>query len=509
MKNKVLNEFKEWLNVQENITTEYDKIAGAYIRVSTDKQTELSPVSQLKEIWKYCQNNKIKLNLEYIYIEEEGISGKNAKKRDEFQRMISDVKSDNKPFDILVLWKFSRFARNQEESIVYKSILKRKHNINVISVSEPLPEGIFGGLIERIIEWFDEYYIINLSGEVKRGMTENALKGKYQATAPFGYKWDNKQLIVVEEEANIIKFIYSKFINNQMNMIELARYINELGFRTKRGGLFENRTISYILLNPVYKGYVRWNPDGKIKREDLYEPKNAIIKKGTHAPIIDEDTWEQAKNKLLLGRTFTHPHEQKTNDPWHWIKGLIRCGNCGKTFIRTNNKLRCNGYNKGTCTCGDMLKYEEVSDLILNQLKLDSISKTKIKITKQKKSLETDEKEIIKNQLQQLDKKEERIKNAYLNEIDTIEEYKENKKQLQIERNLLLEKLNKLNSETTENDTIKKIKENLKNAYEILIDDNISIQRKYEIIHFIIEKVEYKNNELTLFYNEFKDLFNI
>lgn len=81
--------------------------------------------------------------------------------------------------DVILVWKFSRFARNQEESIVYKSLLSKKHNVEVTSVSEPLVDGPFGSLIERIIEWMDEYYSIRLSGEVTRGMTEKALRGGY------------------------------------------------------------------------------------------------------------------------------------------------------------------------------------------------------------------------------------------------------------------------------------------------------------------------------------------
>ena len=89
---------------------------------------------------------------------------------------------------MILVWKFSRFARNQEESIVYKSMLK-KDDVEVIStISEPLVDGPFGSLIERIIEWMDEYYSIRLSGEVKRGMKEKALRHGYQSTPPLGYK---------------------------------------------------------------------------------------------------------------------------------------------------------------------------------------------------------------------------------------------------------------------------------------------------------------------------------
>ena len=84
------------------------------------------------------------------------------------------------------MWKFSRFARNQEESSVYKSMLQ-KDRVDVISVSDPVIDGPFGSLIERIIEWMDEYYSIRLSGEVLRGMGEKALKQGYQISPPLGY----------------------------------------------------------------------------------------------------------------------------------------------------------------------------------------------------------------------------------------------------------------------------------------------------------------------------------
>ena len=72
-----------------------------------------------------------------------GVSGRKAEKRPEFQKMIAMAKSSDHPVDAILVWKFSRFARNQEESIVYKSLLKKKHNVDVISVSEPLVDNSF------------------------------------------------------------------------------------------------------------------------------------------------------------------------------------------------------------------------------------------------------------------------------------------------------------------------------------------------------------------------------
>ena len=145
------------------------KTAAAYIRVSTDDQLEYSPESQLKVIQDYADKNGIILLEDCIYMESGGKSGKTMLKRDKFLELIAIAKKKPKPFDYILVWKFSRFARNQEEAITLKSMLKR-NGIEVLSISEPLPEGPFGDLVERIIEWTDSYYLINLSQEVKRGM---------------------------------------------------------------------------------------------------------------------------------------------------------------------------------------------------------------------------------------------------------------------------------------------------------------------------------------------------
>ena len=112
-------------------TKDSSKFAAAYIRVSTDEQAELSPESQLEEIKKYAQREGFILLQKQIYIDE-GISGKKAERRPEFMRMIATAKEKDCPFSTILLWKFSRFARNQEESIFYSALHMRhrrhKHN---------------------------------------------------------------------------------------------------------------------------------------------------------------------------------------------------------------------------------------------------------------------------------------------------------------------------------------------------------------------------------------------
>ena len=165
------------------------KIAAAYIRVSTDDQEEYSPDSQVRLIREYARKNGYLLPEEYVF-QDDGISAATARKRPAFNRMIALAKEKERPFDAILVLMFSRFARNREESVLYKGLL-RKQGISVISVKEPAVDGPFGTLIESIIEWFDEYYLINLSAEVKRGMSEKFLRGEAMGTAPFGYRIDS------------------------------------------------------------------------------------------------------------------------------------------------------------------------------------------------------------------------------------------------------------------------------------------------------------------------------
>ena len=269
--------------------------AAAYIRVSDERQDEFSPDSQLKLIREYCDQNNFELLEKHVFYDD-GISAKNAERRKEFCRMIEAAKSPIHPFDAIIVWKYSRFARNQEESIIYKSIL-RKHGVKVISVSEPMSDDPFSSLVERIIEWMDEYYVIRLSGEVKRGMIEKALRGQLNNSPPIGYTLQNKRLAVHDGEAEIIKHIFSLF-NSGCNASEVARQINALGYLTRNGKQFEGRGVRYILHNPIYAGYIRWSKDGRMASNRRFDSENFIVVKGVHEQIISEEEFKKAQMKL-------------------------------------------------------------------------------------------------------------------------------------------------------------------------------------------------------------------
>lgn len=473
-----------------------------YIRVSTHMQEELSPDAQKRLLLEYAKANNIIVPEEYIFIES-GISGKKADKRPGFMRMISLAKQKPAPFSVILVWKFSRFARNQEESIVYKSLLRKQCGIDVISVSEPIIDGPFGSLIERIIEWMDEYYSIRLSGEVFRGMAEKAMKGGYQARPPLGYRIDRKgePPVIVPEEAKIVRLIFDKYVNERMGLFEIARYLNSLGLKTSLNKPFERRGVEYILQNPTYCGMIRWNrtenETSKIKDREEW-----IITEGKHEPIISKDLFDQAQD---IWRQTYHPRGTRPSSTYkHWLSGLVKCPSCGRTMVHQKsgaNKsgqaycyFSCHGYSKGKCTAK-----VSVSSRILEAAVLDGIRDAmetedlSFEIKAKEPIMENDERQFLLARLARIPEKESRIKEAYRNGVDTLEEYKENKELLANER-LTIEK--QLENYTTSVSGDAKglsaaMSQRIRSVYDIISSDSFDVQQKNVALKSIVSGIVY------------------
>ena len=406
------------------------KVAALYIRVSTEDQAELSPDAQKRLLLDYAQKNDMIVSGDFIFTE--SVSGRHAQKRPEFQRMIALAKQPSHPIDVILVWKFSRFARNQEESIVYKSMLK-KDNVDVISVSEPLIEGPFGSLIERIIEWMDEYYSIRLSGEVLRGMKEKALQNGYQSSPCLGYNavGRGKPFVINEAEYAIVSYVMDLYDNQNLDETAIARRCNDLGYKTKRGNAFERRNIDRILQNPFYCGTVRWN---------------GIEFEGTHEVRLTKERYEK-RQKLIASRK--RPIKARNVSACkHWLSGLLKCSICGATLSYTgNNKcpyFQCWKYAKGFHKVSTALSVKKAEEAVINYFEqiLDGAEFTYI--CKRKALDHSQQIEQLQKEIDRLTMREARIRDAYENGIDSLEEYKVNKERLVSDRLELTAALNQL-----------------------------------------------------------------
>lgn len=410
------------------------KIAAAYIRVSTDDQEEYSPDSQLRLIREYAKKNGCLLPEDLIF-QDDGISAATARKRPAFNRMIALAKEKEKPFDVILVLMFSRFARNREESVLYKGLL-RKQGISVISIKEPAVDGPFGTLIESIIEWFDEYYLINLSTEVKRGMTEKFLRGEAMGAAPFGYRIDsaNKTFVADPERAEIVRSVFRTYAGGA-GFRDIAVELGAAGVTTNRGNPPDNRFVEYMLRNPVYIGKIRWSPDHKTRYSRVHVADGVEVVDGKHPPIVSMELWDAVQRRIDQRKAAYGKYQRQTAADW-MLRGMIRCSACGATLILSGKNsscpsLQCHNYAKGRCGTSHALSLRKANAAVLaglwdavDHLDFDMVPRRSAPV---KSAAAADYGRLLEQERRKLS----RCRDAYQSGVDTLDEYRENKARLE------------------------------------------------------------------------------
>lgn len=474
------------------------KIGAAYIRVSTERQDEYSPESQLKLIRAEADRRDILVPDEYVFYDD-GISGRKAEKRPEFIRMIGLAKSKDRPFDIIFVWKFSRFARNQEESIVYKSLLKR-NNVDVVSISEPMIDGPFGTLIERIIEWMDEYYSIRLSGEVKRGLTERALRGLPNVSPPIGYRIQNGEYIVHPEEAEVVKRIFAEYIAGK-KVFRIVQDLRSEGFVRANGNPIDYRGAYYILNNPVYTGKTRWSQDGRKASQRIYNDPAEIIAQGKHEPIIDDDTWEKTQAELASRKVINQRYAHGWVNHENMLRGVLKCSNCGATLVLHNSDkgFNCQNYCRGRCAVSHYISIKKITDMVLKQLAEDADemrSKAKIKPSEGQKKETVNYDKLISREKTKL----QRAKEAYQAGIDSITEYRSTRQA--VEGKIEEYKRKRAEQGATSEDHQRRRAKAISEALKILKSPDTDEALKNEVMKSIVKKIVFyrPTEKIEIFY---------
>lgn len=400
--------------------------AAAYIRVSTEEQAEYSPASQLERIREYAARHEMVLPERFIYTDE-GLSGRTTAGRPAFNRMIGDAKSKPKPFDVILLWKFSRFARNREDAIVYKSMLRKQLGIEVVSVSEALGDDKMAVLIEAMIEAMDEYYSINLAEEVRRGMTEKVSRGEPVTIPPFGYLMRGKRLVPDPNTAPIVREIFVECLRERSPW-DIARQLNARDIRTARGNLWESRAVAYILRNPVYAGRIRWNTAGKTGRD--YKQPTLLVTEGRHMPLIDEATFRAAQEKLDEGKCRSGVRTSRCPADGDWLRGLVKCSYCGGTLVHSSGSgMQCSRYAHGQCGVSHFIQAKRLEEMVRATLEglLRGMERPDLPTQFTKSAYAGED---IERLLAAENRRLTRAKAAYEAGIDTLEEYRESKRKI-------------------------------------------------------------------------------
>ena len=311
-----------------------------YTRVSTAIQVDgYSLDAQKDKLRKYAEYQDLTIAEEFS---DEGHSGKNIKGRPEFVRMMEKIENGEDGVEYVLVFKLSRFGRNAADVLNSLQIMQ-DYGVNLICVEDGIDSSKDAGkLMISVLSAVAEIERENIRTQTMAGREQKAKEGKWNGGfAPYGYKLENGQLLIAEDEVEIIRIIFDRYIHTNSGINGVAAYMNNNGYTKK---LRQNNTIpgfspsfvKKVLDNPVYMGkiaYGRRRTEKKIgTRNEMHtvEQSEYPVYDGCHEAIISEDDWMLAQQKR---KENNYKRDKIHNiDHAHVLSGLLKCPCCGKSL---------------------------------------------------------------------------------------------------------------------------------------------------------------------------------
>ena len=334
-----------------------------YTRVSTAIQVDgYSLDAQKDKLRKYAEFQDMEIVGEYS---DEGHSGKNIKGRQEFMRMLNDIEDGKDGVDFVLVFKLSRFGRNAAD-VLSSLQLMQDYGVNLICVEDGIDSSKEAGkLLISIIAAVAEMERENIRVQTMAGREQKAREGKWNGGfAPYGYKLENGELVIAEDEVEIIQMIFDRYIHTNDGINGVANYLNNHGYTKKlrqNGTIpgFSSSFIKKIIDNPVYMGKIAYGrrrtekKTGTRNETHVVEQSEFPVYEGIHEAIISEEDWNLAQEK----RSKNNYRREKIHDPEHAhiLSGILKCPCCGKGMYgniakagRKDKKTRYYYYCKNT-----------------------------------------------------------------------------------------------------------------------------------------------------------------
>ena len=319
-----------------------------YTRVSTTMQVDgYSLDAQREKLKRYAEFQNMEIVNEYS---DEGKSGKSVEGRPEFQRMLDNIENGTDEVQFVLVFKLSRFGRNAAD--VLNSLQRMQDfGVNLICVEDGIDSSKDSGkLMISVLSAVAEIERENILVQTMEGRKQKAREGKWNGGfAPYGYELVNGELQIAEDEAEIIRLIYDKFIHTNMGISAIAAWLNQHGYKKKKRqnntlDAFAASFIKGVLDNPVYCGKLAY---GRRKNEKvsgtrneyrIVKQENYMLHDGIHEGIVSETDWELAHQK----REKTGVKYEKTHslDHEHILSGILRCPLCGSGMYGNVNRKK-------------------------------------------------------------------------------------------------------------------------------------------------------------------------
>ncbi len=311
-----------------------------YTRVSTAIQVDgYSLDAQKDKLRKYAEYEDMIVAAEYS---DEGFSGKNIQGRLEFQRMLNDIQEGKDGVSYVLVFKLSRFGRNAAD-VLNSLQLMQDFGVNLICVEDGIDSSKDSGkLMISILSAVAEIERENIRTQTMAGREQKAREGKWNGGfAPYGYRLENGNLVIAEDEVEVIRIIYDRYIHTNEGLSAVANYLNNHGYTKKlrqNGTIpsFSSNFVKDVLDNPVYMGkiaYGRRRTEKKLGTRNEFhvvEKDEFPVYEGQHEAIISEEDWNLAQEK----RKINAFKREKVHDPEHAhiLSGILKCPCCGKSL---------------------------------------------------------------------------------------------------------------------------------------------------------------------------------
>lgn len=306
-----------------------------YSRVSTEMQVKgYSLEAQRNCLKKFAEREEMQI---VDYYEDAGKSGKSIEGRPAFKKMLSDIES-GQSVDYILVYKLSRFGRNAAD-ILNSLELIQTYDVNLICIEEGIDSSQTSGkLLISVLSAVAEIERENILEQTMNGRREKARQGLWNGgPAPYGYLLKDNKLYIKEDEAELVRLIYDKYVNTTIGYSGIAKYLNLQGIKkvVRTDRMIEEWSahfINLILENPVYCGKIAYGRRTleKVKgKKNEYKRINAtdyITVDGLHEPLVSEEIWNKAQDKRqATGKKFASKYGK---DRTHLLTGLLKCPVC-------------------------------------------------------------------------------------------------------------------------------------------------------------------------------------
>lgn len=379
------------------------KTAVIYARYSSNNQTEQSIEGQLRVCHEFAERENILILDTYI---DRAMTGTNDNRAD-FQRMIKD--SSKREWNYVIVYKLDRFSRDKYATAVHKKTLK-DNGVKLLSATECIPDTPEGIIMESLIEGMGQYYSEELSQKVRRGMNETRQKGNFTGGhLLYGYSVENKKVIIDEEKAEIVRYIFEQY-SVGVYVEDIIAELTAKGIYN-RGKPFARNTVYKMLKNEKYSGIYRI-------RDEVFE--------NMYPQIVTPKIFEIVREKVKVNQ-----YGKRSLDIVYLLRNKMKCGYCGQSInaecgTSKNGKrkhyYKCFGRKRNSGCKKKMIQKDLLEKLVIETI-ITTLSNHKNKETLISAVLKQQERRIAQNSiLKVLLREQKQVNNALENIVAAIEQ---------------------------------------------------------------------------------------